>query len=259
MMDLLGYSQTEFLGRKLWEIGPFKGEAASKLTFAELQREDRIRYEGLPLETKEGKRVEVEFISNAYLVAEKKLIQCNIRDITSRKEIEEQLLWKTALFEAQVHSALDGILIVDRDGQKVLQNQQMADLWKIPPQFADDVDDRRQLEWVTGQVKNPEQFAEKIAYLQSHPDEISHDEIELLAVRSLTDTPRQSEARTARITAGFGPFAISRNGKKRRLRLRNKQRFSTRPGMPSWCATLMEKFCFGTREPNGCMAGYGKK
>jgi CHASE3 domain sensor protein len=38
MKDLLGYSQKEFLGRKLWEIGPFRGAAASKIAFAELQR-----------------------------------------------------------------------------------------------------------------------------------------------------------------------------------------------------------------------------
>jgi DNA-binding response OmpR family regulator len=43
MKDLLGYSQEEFLGRKLWEIGPFKGVAASKIAFAELQHADRIR------------------------------------------------------------------------------------------------------------------------------------------------------------------------------------------------------------------------
>jgi PAS domain S-box-containing protein len=59
MKDLLGYSQQEFLGRKLWEIGPFKGSAASKTAFAELQLKDRIRYEGMPLETKDGRRVEV--------------------------------------------------------------------------------------------------------------------------------------------------------------------------------------------------------
>ena len=59
MKDLLGYSQEEFLGRKLWEIGPFKGEDASKSAFAELQRNDRLHYEGLPLETKDGRRVEV--------------------------------------------------------------------------------------------------------------------------------------------------------------------------------------------------------
>src|ERR1700677_3900907 len=56
MKDLLGYSQEEFLGRKLWEIGPFKGTDASKIAFAELQYTDRIRYEGLPLETKDGQQ-----------------------------------------------------------------------------------------------------------------------------------------------------------------------------------------------------------
>ena len=91
MKDLLGYSQEEFLGKKLWEIGPFKGAAASKIAFAELQHADRLRYEGLPLETKDGLRVEVEFISNAYLVDEKRLIQCNIRNITERKRAENEI------------------------------------------------------------------------------------------------------------------------------------------------------------------------
>jgi len=91
MKDLLGYSQEEFLGKKLWEIGPFKGTGASKIAFAELQHADRIHYEGLPLETKDGRRVEVEFISNAYLVDQKRLIQCNIRNITERKRAEDEI------------------------------------------------------------------------------------------------------------------------------------------------------------------------
>jgi len=32
----------------------------------------------------------VEFVSNVYLVDHKKVIQCNIRDITQRKRIEEE-------------------------------------------------------------------------------------------------------------------------------------------------------------------------
>jgi len=107
------------------------------------------------------------------------------QDITESKEAEKQLLWKTAFFEAKVHSSLDGILIVDGEGRKILQNQRTVDLWKIPREFADAVNDPRQLEWVAGQVKNPKEFAEKVAHLHAFPDEISRDEIELLDERIL--------------------------------------------------------------------------
>ena len=101
------------------------------------------------------------------------------QDITMRKASEEQLLWKTAFLEAQINSSLDGILIVDSEGRKVHQNKRMADLWNIPRDIADEADDQRQREWVISQVKNSQQFAEQIAVLDAHPDEISHSEVEL--------------------------------------------------------------------------------
>jgi two-component system cell cycle sensor histidine kinase/response regulator CckA len=116
MKDLLGYSQEEFLGRKLWEIGPFKGEAASKITFAELQLKDRIRYKGLPLETKDGRRVEVEFTSNAYLADQRKLIQCNIRDITEAKKVE-------ARFRRLVDSNAQGVIFWNKKGEITEANE----------------------------------------------------------------------------------------------------------------------------------------
>jgi PAS domain S-box-containing protein len=88
LMDMLDYSHKDFVGKRLWEIGTFKDIEASKAAFAELHKKEYIRYENLPLETKDGRSINVEFVSNAYLVNGKKIIQCNIRDITDRKKVE---------------------------------------------------------------------------------------------------------------------------------------------------------------------------
>jgi hypothetical protein len=93
---------------------------------------------------------------------------------------EDELRWRTALFEAQVNSALDAMLVVNSQGRKILQNLRMNELFKIPAHVSENADDAQQIEYVTGLVKNPEHFAEKVISLVSHPDEISRDEVELL-------------------------------------------------------------------------------
>src|SRR5271157_5486008 len=57
-------------------------------------------------------------------------------EVTKSEESERDLRWKTALLEAQINSSLDGILVVDNQGRKVLQNQRTVDLWKIPSHIA---------------------------------------------------------------------------------------------------------------------------
>jgi PAS domain S-box-containing protein len=89
--EMLGYSHEDFLGKKLWEIGAFKDIEASKAAFLELQGKGYVRYNDLPLETKDGRPMDVEFVSNVYLVNHHKVIQCNIRDITERKLLGEAL------------------------------------------------------------------------------------------------------------------------------------------------------------------------
>jgi PAS domain S-box-containing protein len=88
LTDMLGYSREQLLGNKLWEIGPFKDTKASKAEFRELQRETYVRYDDLPLETRAGKSISVEFVSNVYQVNGGRVVQCNIRNITERKQAE---------------------------------------------------------------------------------------------------------------------------------------------------------------------------
>ncbi|MEP7182805.1 MAG: HD domain-containing phosphohydrolase [Betaproteobacteria bacterium] len=84
LVKLLGYSHAEFLGKTLWEIGAFKDTALSIDAFVELRAKRYIRYDNLPLETKDGRRISVEFVSNLYDCDGIDVIQCNIRDNTKR-------------------------------------------------------------------------------------------------------------------------------------------------------------------------------
>lgn len=81
MIDMLHYSYEEFMGKKLWDVSPFKDTVVNRKAFEELQDKGYIRYKDLPLETKEGNPIAVEFVSNVYKADGDKVIQCNIRNI----------------------------------------------------------------------------------------------------------------------------------------------------------------------------------
>ena len=91
LIEMLGYARDELLGKKLWEIGLFKDAEAGKAAFGELHDKGFFRYKDLPLQTKFGGEIAVECISNVHDVDSKKVIQCNIRDVTERKRLEETL------------------------------------------------------------------------------------------------------------------------------------------------------------------------
>jgi len=92
LIELLSYSRSEFIGKKLWELGFFADIAANEEAFIELQQLQYVRYDDLPLKTHDGRTIDVEFVSNVYEVDHLKVIQCNIRDISERRQAETQRL-----------------------------------------------------------------------------------------------------------------------------------------------------------------------
>src|SRR5919106_1051588 len=97
--ELLGYRSDELIGKELWQIGLFQDIQSSQTAFRQLQEQGYIRYHNLPLETKTGRKVEVEFVSNLYNVDHQPVIQCNIRDNTEHHQLERAQAQAEALVD----------------------------------------------------------------------------------------------------------------------------------------------------------------
>jgi PAS domain S-box-containing protein len=91
LIKLLGFPRGEMVGKTVGELSPFKDIESNQAMLERLQQHGYVRYENLPLETIDGRRIAVEFVSNVYQAGSKKVIQCNIRDITERKKAELQV------------------------------------------------------------------------------------------------------------------------------------------------------------------------
>ena len=127
LLQLLDYSYDELCGQHLWEIGSFHDIASSKTAFKKLQDTEYIRYENLPLKTRDGKSVEVEFVSNVYLVDHSKVIQCNIRDITIRKQAERALQASKAKMRSILDNIGIGVALISPKMEVLELNRQMRD------------------------------------------------------------------------------------------------------------------------------------
>jgi PAS domain S-box-containing protein len=135
ILNIIDCPLKDILGKKLWEIGLFINKEQSELSFTELKTNSYIRFEDMPIQKINGQINDVEFISNVYWVNDIKVIQCNIRDITERKqnerkqELSNKILsilssqdnWKMLindiLVEIQKHTGIEavGIRLKDND------------------------------------------------------------------------------------------------------------------------------------------------
>jgi PAS domain S-box-containing protein len=91
LYKLLGFARDEMIGKTVGELSPFKDIESNQAMLEHLQEQGYVRYEDLPLETRDGRHIAVEFVSNVYRAGDRNVIQCNIRDITERKRAQEQI------------------------------------------------------------------------------------------------------------------------------------------------------------------------
>jgi len=126
LIEMLGYSHEEFLGKKLWETGPFKNNEALQTVFQELQRKPYIRYEDLPLQTKSGNSINAELVGSIYRVNRDRVIQCVIRDMTKRKQAEASLRESEERYRAIFEQDLASDYISTPEGKFLACNSSFA-------------------------------------------------------------------------------------------------------------------------------------
>jgi PAS domain S-box-containing protein len=102
LVEILGFSKSEMVGKTVGELSPFRDIEPNQAMLERLVKNGYVRYEGLPLETRDNRHIDVEFVCNVYQEGDKKVIQCNIRDITERKRAEDEKRQFNAELEERV-------------------------------------------------------------------------------------------------------------------------------------------------------------
>jgi diguanylate cyclase (GGDEF)-like protein/PAS domain S-box-containing protein len=117
VVQMLGYSRDHFLNQKLCDVLPFTSIPDCRKGLAELQTAESVAFEHWSLQAEDKSFVDVEFVGNVYQVDGTRIVQCNLRDITSRKQAEARIHYMA------LHDALTGLpnrtLLQDRLTQAI--------------------------------------------------------------------------------------------------------------------------------------------
>ena len=146
--------------------------------FDSLQTRSHASYENLLLETRDGQRINVEFVSHVYPVDGQNVIQCNIRDITAKQKAADELRFNNLVLLTQQETSIDGILVVDAAGGLVSSNRRFADMWDMPRNVIESKSVHTVMQFILDRVMDPEEFETEIKCLRA-THEKSQNEIAL--------------------------------------------------------------------------------
>lgn len=109
---LLGSTHEQLVGRELWQVGLLKNWQAQQAFLQRVQHERLLHREVVELAPGGEEPCAVEWVSTLFQASGEDVLQCNLRDITDHRRVEEARLHLAAI----VSSSEDAILSKDLDG-----------------------------------------------------------------------------------------------------------------------------------------------
>ena len=179
--SMTGYSENELFDQTFRMFTHPDYIADDEISFLRLvAREIPVYHTEKQYIRKDGKIIwgstSVSIIGNK--IDEVQIFLIMVEDITSRKIAESELEKSVSLLKATLESTADGILVVATNGKIVQFNRKFKEMWRIPDEVMNLMDDEAALKYVIGQLKYPREFMDKVTSLYSNSEAITEDILE---------------------------------------------------------------------------------
>jgi PAS domain S-box-containing protein len=178
--EMLGYTQEELMRLGVRDIHPQEQLPHVLEQFEKIARKEISMPTNIPVKRKEGGIFYVDINATFLTLSGKEYLLGVFRDVTRRKQAEEDLRFANIIMKTQQETSLDGILVVDEEGKMISFNQRFIDMWGIPADVAESKSDERALQSVLDRLVYPAEFLARVEYLYAHRSEKSCDEIDLI-------------------------------------------------------------------------------
>lgn len=177
-IKVIGYTDKEILGKSFIElVAPEEKERIVNNYKKRLAGKKIEAVYEVKLLHKNGLIIEAEISNGVIQYNNQPAILTMVRDMTQRKKLGKEILFRNTILSTELEVAIDGVLVVDEKNKIILYNKRFVEMWDIPQKVIETGSDKLALKSVLDKLVDPQEFLDRVKYLYSHPQEIDRTEV----------------------------------------------------------------------------------